>query len=136
MKSTSYQQFAIVAADSAQLLSDRLNSKLYELRDKHPVVTFEGLIARISYEECDTVPECLADEYRAKGVSLNCGDCPFFEPVSKKDGTKDERVKWGDCPNAHYGRTSCEAPACDLLFEMINGGEIKLSLPADERGTE
>lgn len=47
MRSRSYQQYAIVAADSAQTLTEQLNAKLIELRDKNPTVTFEGLIARI-----------------------------------------------------------------------------------------
>ena len=41
MRFESFQQFAIVAADSAQQLSEQLNEKLYELRTKRPQVTFE-----------------------------------------------------------------------------------------------
>ena len=53
MISRSSQQFAIVAADSAQQLTDQLNEKLRELRDKSPTVTFDGMIARIQYTESE-----------------------------------------------------------------------------------
>ena len=46
--SSSYQKFAIVCGDSAQSLTEQLNEQLYKLRDKHPVVTFEGMIDRFS----------------------------------------------------------------------------------------
>ena len=128
MKRERFQQFAIVASDSAQVLTDKLNEKMIELKDKHPVVTFEGMIARISYEESYTEPESIEDEYRAIGVSIRCGACPYFEPVRKADGTVDERSKWGDCPHAHYGRTSKGSAACEKLLRMLNEGEVKLCL--------
>ena len=68
----SYQQFAIVSGDSAQQLTDRLNKKLYELRKKQPTVTFEGLIARISYTEDERIFEDVSDEYEAAGIKLTC----------------------------------------------------------------
>ena len=53
----SYQQFAIVVGDSAQSLTEQLNAMLYKLRGKHPNVTFEGMTARICYDEVDYEPE-------------------------------------------------------------------------------
>ena len=126
MISRSYQQFAIVAADSAQSLTEQLNAKLYDLRDKHPTVTFEGLIARIQYEESESAPETLAEEYAAQGVRLTCEDCPFFVPMYKSDGTVDQRAKWGGCPWRETKRALKTAQACDKLFEMLNNGEVKL----------
>ena len=128
MKSESYQQFAIVASDSAQVLSEKLNAKLYELRHKQPTVTFDGMIARISYYETVETCEDLRDEYALKGVRLTCQDCPLFSPIRKADGTEDHRVKWGDCDHAHLGRTYRDAAACDRLFQMINSGEVRLCL--------
>lgn len=128
MKSESYQQFAIVAADSAQLLTEQLNAKLYDLRKKKPAVTFEGLIARISWFETETEAESIAEEYAIKGVSLVCGDCPFFEPTIKADGTEDKRTKTGACQYAEFGYTYKTTPACDRLFEMINSKEVRLCL--------
>ena len=128
MRFESFQQFAIVAADSAQQLSEQLNEKLYELRTKRPQVTFEGLIARISYSESVAIPEDLVDQYDLAGVRLSCGACPFFEPRLNMDGSEDKRAKWGACPCASYGRTSRTSIACNRLFEMLNSGEVKLCL--------
>ncbi len=122
----SYQQFAIVAADSAQTLTDRLNEKLFELRDKNPTVTFEGMIARIRYEERETAPVSLGEEYELQGVRLSCQDCPFFSPILKADGTVDGRIKYGDCPFTEFGRTPRDARACETLFQKINNGEVQL----------
>ena len=126
MISRSYQQFAIVAADSAQQLTDQLNEKLKELRDKGPTVTFERMIARISYTEREQVPESIAEEYEMRGVRLTCEDCPFFTPAIKTDGSEDLRAKWGVCPFAEYKRTTRGSLACDELFQRLNDGRVKL----------
>ena len=131
MISRSYQQFAIVAADSAQVLTDALNAELYDLRDKNPTVTFEGLIARIQYTESEQLPESLAEEYEAQGVRLTCQDCPLFVPALKADGTVDLRAKRGGCPYAEYKRTSKDSPACDEIFKMLNDGRVKLCLSTE-----
>ena len=128
MKCESYQQYAIVAADSAQELTKQLNATLRELRYKNPKVTFEGMIARISYTEHVHIIEDLSDEYESAGVKLTCQDCPCFEPVKKSDGTVDARAKKGRCPNALYGVTRRDSRACDTLFELINNGEVRLCL--------
>ena len=128
MRHESYQQFAIVQGDTAQSLTDQLNAKLIELRDKRPTVTFEGLIARIEYFEDFRKCEDLIDEYEEKGVRLHCGDCPFFEPMRNKNGTINRAAKKGDCPFATYGFTSRDALACERLFKMLNDGEVRLCL--------
>lgn len=128
MYSESFQQFVIVQGDTAQQLTEKLNAELYRLRHKSPAVTFEGLIARISYEEDTREPEDLRDEYEAVGVRLTCQDCPYFEPILKADGTEDKRNKWGDCEFANYGRTSRNSKPCELLFQRINSGEVRLCL--------
>lgn len=131
MISRSYQQFAIVAADSAQQLTDQLNDKLRELRDKRPTVTFEGMIARIQYTESERVPETLEDEYELQGVQLTCEDCPYFCPTIKADGTRDLRAKWGGCPFAEYKKTMRGSRACDELFQRLNDGRVKLCVEED-----
>lgn len=130
MKCESFQQFAIVAADSAQSLTDQLNAKLYQLREKHPVVTFDGLIARISYTEESETPETAYDEYKAVGVCLTCEDCPWFRPALNMDGTEDRRAKWGGCQFSPfgYGHTKRTTKACEKLFEMIQNKEVRLCL--------
>lgn len=128
MKCRSYQQYAIVAADSAQTLTELLNVKLRELRGKNPTVTFEGMIARIQYTESEQVPESLAEEYEAQGVKLTCQDCPYFCPTIKADGTVDQRSKWGGCHLSEYGRTAKDSAVCDTLFQMLNNGEVRICL--------
>ena len=134
MRRESFQQFAIVAADSAQSLTEQLNAKLRELSSKRPQVTFEGLIARISYTEDATFFEELSDEYEEVGIKLSWQDCPMFEPVRKMDGTIDKRAKWGGCEYSPlgYGQTTKQSKACSRLFEMINSGEVKLCLAESE----
>ena len=129
MKSISYPQFRIVQCDTAQELTEELNSILKELKDYGPEVTFEGLTAHISYmEHEDAIPENLVDEYKVKGVNLYCEDCPYFERITKKDGTVDHRKKIGLCPFASRGTTYKDCSACDTLFQMINSGEVGLCL--------
>ncbi|WP_405341501.1 hypothetical protein [Ruminococcus sp.] len=126
----SYQQYAIVSGDSAQQLTDRLNKKLNQLRKKQPTVTFEGLIARISYTEDERILEDVSDEYEAAGIKLTCQMCPLFRPMLKLDGTIDKRAKWGGCDYAlgGHGQTCKTSRACNRLFEMINSGEVELCL--------
>lgn len=128
MINKSYQQFAIVEGDTAQHLTDALNEKLIELQDKGPKVSFEGLIARISYTETVRKPETLAEEYETRGLRLSCQDCPYFSPILKADGTEDGRVKYGDCPFKEFGRTFRDSQACEMLFQKLNNGEVRLCL--------
>ena len=132
MRSESYQQFVIVQSDSAHSLTEQLNAELYRLRHKHPSVTFEGMIARISYIDEDSAPEDLRDEYEQEGINLTCQDCPLFSPTLKTDGTIDNRAKYGWCPVNKYGRTCRSSRACKMLFEMINDGRVKLCLAESE----
>ena len=121
--SSSYQKFAIVVGDSAQSLTDQLNEQLYKLRDKHPVVTFEGMIARICYEETDYEPE---PEIEAPKLNFTCQDCPYFVPVLKADGSVDRRSRMGGCPYTKYKKTFRNSPVCEKLINNVNDGEVKL----------
>lgn len=123
--SASYQKFAIVVGDSAQSLTDQLNEQLYRLRDKHPVVTFEGMIARICYDETDYDPNPIEEEAK---IEIFCQDCPYFQPLLKADGTIDKRSRLGDCPYTKYKRTYRNSKPCEKLINDINSGEVKLCL--------
>lgn len=123
--SASYQKFAIVQGDSAQSLTDQLNEQLYRLRDKHPVVTFEGMIARICYDETDYDPNPIEEEAK---IEIFCQDCPYFQPLLKADGTIDKRSRLGDCPYTKYKRTYRNSKPCEKLINDINSGEVKLCL--------
>lgn len=127
MKEERFQQYAIVQSDSAEILTERLNQKLRELKDKDPVVSFDGFTARICYVEREDVPEDIKDEWRLKGVSLTCSKCPYYKPNTKSDGSVDMRSKKGMCE--HFG--SCRfgtGPACEELYQMLQEGEIGLCL--------
>lgn len=124
----SYLQYTVVQEDTAQKLTESLNRELYRLRYFRPEVSFEGLIARISYQNNLVRPLSLADEYEEIGVKFTCQDCPFFRPILKADGTEDKRNKWGDCDRAELGRTYRDGRACDHLFEALRSGEVKLCL--------
>ena len=130
MKRSSYEQFAIVASDSASLFTEQLNEEICRLKDKNPSVHFSEstspFYARIKYTEDFTKPETLSDEYELQGVSFVCLQCPYFKPALKEDGTVDKRVKWGDCEHAEFGRTYKTTPACDKLYELIKEGDVKL----------
>ncbi len=128
MKEQQFQQFAIVQGNTASNLTEKLNSKLLELKDKEPTVEFDGLTARIRYFESVSVPEDLTDEFKMKGIDLKCASCPFFEPMEKADGTVDERAKRGKCPCAKYGIAFSDGPVCDTFFKMLNDGGFELCL--------
>lgn len=128
MRVLSYQQFAIVQADTAEHLTERLNRKLYELRDKDPVVSFEGLIARISYHVDETIDDPVKATFESKSIKFRCKDCPHFEPLKKQDGTPDRRTTFGFCRFAPEGQTIATSTACDKLYDMIKEREVKLCL--------
>ena len=128
MKRESFSQYRIVQGDTAARLTEELNAAIYELRHRHPTVTFEGLIARIEYTEKESTPESLGDEYEVQGARFTCQDCPYFEPVRKADGTEDGRAKWGGCEHKDLGRTYKDSAACDYLFTQIRNGRVRLCL--------
>lgn len=136
MRRESFKQYFIIRADNPEDLTDQLNEKMMELRTNRPEVTFseqgQYMFARICYNSDITIIEDRADEYVAKGVKLTCSDCPIFKPPMKRDGTTDERKKYGDCKFSEYGRTARDTAACDTLFTMIDNGEVRLCLADSE----
>lgn len=132
MRSQSYQQFAIVCGDTAQSLTEQLNAKLKDLKDKNPTVAFEGLIARISYTEREEQPEDMAEVFELEGAGFHCSQCPFYQPALASNGEPDRRKKYGMCPNAKYGKAFGYAKACDKLYQMFMSGEVRLCLAESE----
>ncbi len=133
MVNESYQQFAIVKADTAQLFTEMLNAKMYELRQKNPTAEIKSeSFAVISYTETSSKPEDVSEEYELAGLRITCEDCPLFEPIIKADGSEDQRVKYGNCPICEYGRTFKTSRACNELFYMINNREVRLCLKDTE----
>lgn len=128
MKDETYLKYAIVQGRTVEELTDALNSKLYEVKEKNPSVEFDGLTARIMYVETVRIPEGIQDEFRLKGVTMKCADCPYFESTKKTDGSVDERTKKGKCPITPYGMTYSDACACDMFYEILNDGGFELCL--------
>lgn len=130
MKRSSFEQFAIVANDSASLFTEQLNAEIYRLKDNNPVVQFSEssspFYARIKYIVNTEEPETIAEASAVEGVRFVCLQCPYFKPVLRDDGEVDRRAKWGDCEHADLGRVAKTAPACEKLYELIKEGDVKL----------
>lgn len=129
MKCSSYDQFAIVAADSGPLFQEQLNAEISRLKDNNPVVKFSESIpfyAQIKYRVNEQTPETIAEASEVEGVCFVCEQCPYFAAVLKEDGTPDKRVKYGDCPHAELGRVLKTQRACDELYKLIIEGGVKL----------
>lgn len=132
MKCESYQQFVIVEADTAALLTDQLNATIKRLRGKRPVADIKsGRLAIVSYTEDSFAPEDIGEALEIEGLKITCQDCPLFTPICKADGTEDRRIKYGNCPECDFGRTFRNSPPCEKLFRMINSGEVKLCLSTE-----
>lgn len=129
MRSSSYDQFAIVQADSASVFEKQLNEEIFRLRDRNPVVKFSESIpfyAQIKYIVNTETPETVAEASAVEGVRFVCAQCPYFKAPTKDDGTEDRRCKYGDCKHTELGRTFKNTPACEKLYELIAEGGIKI----------
>lgn len=126
MQISSLTQFAVVKGETAEEFSERLNEKMRELKGKRPEVEFDGLTAYIKYSETVSHPESLADEYEILGISFHCSQCPAFIPRYREDGEPDHRCRKGGCPHTSFKRTRSDSIACDLLYEMLRKGEVRL----------
>ena len=131
----SCSQFAIIRERSASTFEAKLNDKLEELVDDNASVTFSDvdgdMVARIEYIkkvefERQTLP------ISETGIRFTCGDCPYLTPILTAKGTVDGRIKYGDCPFAKYGRSFKTTSACDVLYNMIMNGEVRLCLSESE----
>lgn len=129
MKRSSYEQFAIVHADSASLFNQQLNAEIRRLKDNSPTVHFSESIpfyAQIKYIVNEETPETISEASEMEGVRFVCAQCPFFKAPLKDDGTEDKRCKYGDCEHAELGRTFKKTAACEKLYDLIAEGGIKI----------
>ena len=129
MKRSSYEQFAIVHADSASLFNQQLNAEIRRLKDNSPTVHFSESIpfyAQIKYIVNEETPETIAEASAVEGVRFVCAQCPYFKAPLKDDGTEDKRCKYGDCEHAELGRTFKKTAACEKLYDLIAEGGIKI----------
>ena len=129
MKRSSYEQFAIVHADSAPLFNQQLNEEIRRLKDNSPTVHFSESIpfyAQIKYIVNEETPETISEASEMEGVRFVCAQCPYFKAPTKDDGTEDKRCKYGDCEYAELGRTYKNTAACERLYDLIAEGGVKL----------
>lgn len=129
MKRSSYEQFAIVHADSAPLFNQQLNEEIRRLKDNSPVVHFSESIpfyAQIKYIVNEEAPETISEASEMEGVRFVCAQCPYFKAPLKDDGTEDKRCKYGDCEHTELGRTFKSTPACEKLYELIAEGGVRI----------
>ena len=129
MKRSSYEQFAIVSADSASLFNQQLNAEIRRLKDNSPTVHFSESIpfyAQIKYIVNEETPETIAEASEAEGVRFVCAQCPYFKAPLKDDGTEDKRCKYGDCEHTELGRTFKNTAACEKLYELIAEGGVRI----------
>ena len=131
----SCSQFAIIRERSASTFEDKLNARLEELVDDKTNVTFSDvdgdMVARIEYiKKVDFERRTLP--MSETGICFTCGDCPYLSPILTQKGTVDGRIKYGDCPFATCGRAFKSTPACDVLYNKIVNGEVRLCLSESE----
>ena len=136
MITDNFKQFAFIRSRSTKEFEVTVNRKMQELKHRKPEITFsesgDYMIARISYTESIMTPEDLADAYAMQNIKFTCQDCPMFKPIMNKDGTPNQRVRYGDCKYAKYGRTDKEARCCDTLYKLYRTGEVQLCLAKSE----
>lgn len=131
MKNSVVQQYAIVKENTAPLFTAKLNNELERLKDNDPTVTFSAtdpLCAYVSYIVTERHPETIEEASSLEGVRFVCEQCPMFRPILKADGTVDGRCKFGDCTyeGNEFGRALKRQPACSYLYELIQGGGVKV----------
>ena len=112
---------------------DALNQELRDRADQDPEVTFYDGKVRIEYTATFDLEEPPVEE---KGVTFTCGDCPISKPITKRDGSPDERRKIKLCELSEYGRVNKNAKACGILYEMISSGVIYLATIEEEHQEE
>ena len=131
----SCSQFAIIRERSASTFEEKLNNRLEELVDDNTEVTFSDvdgdMVARIQYKKSVRVerPDVPMSE---TGILFTCADCPYLEPVLNAKGEVNGRIKYGNCQFSEYGRSYKTSPACDVLYNMIRSGEVRLCLSESE----
>ena len=129
MRSSVYEQFAIVREDSASLFTERLNEAIRRLRHYNPTVQFsesDPFCAYVRYVVNENAPESVAEASEIEGVKFVCAQCPYFVPPKREDGEIDKRCKWGDCDHAELGRTYKDSPACNELYELFKERSVKV----------
>ena len=136
MKTESYKQYDFIREDSVEIFSEKVNKRMEQLKYSNAQIEImhEGryMIAQICYTKHVDIPEDLGDVYEMQNIRFTCQYCPIFRPILNRDGTPNQRVKYGDCKYAEFGRTYKDSRCCDTLYKLFRTGEVKLCLAESE----
>lgn len=131
-----FKQYAIVRSDSAETFENRLNARMFELRNDAPEVLFsengQTLTATIEYTATKEIGPVERDPV-TDGILLTCADCPYCEYITKRDGSPDMRAKTRKCKFAEYGRVYPHREACIVLYKLLMNGGARICLTESEQ---
>lgn len=116
------EQIAVVQAENAQDFQRQFNEMMARLSDCKPQVQFnfnQGHCAYITYILELKIPDCVADEYHAKGIMFTCRQCPLHELVT------DGRVRRVQCKYADLGFTHLNNECCEVFYRRLNLKELE-----------
>ena len=126
MKIRTRKRCCTVEAHDGSTFDEDFNRIMEQLPENVELVWDGEMRVHLIYDETVKEHESIEDEYRDKGISLTCEDCPYFERFVKRDGTPDERKKVGGCPFSHSGIAYKDSAACETLYNAIQNREVKL----------
>lgn len=93
MKQRRSQHIEVVSERSPAEFQDKLNALYEELQGQPFQQTLynneNGFTAYLTYEVVEQIPETLRDEYKLKGITFTCGECPYYEAVNRYEGMCD-----------------------------------------------
>lgn len=117
-----YYQTEIIQSHDPSKVTIKLNSVLEGRANDDAEITQEGYhpkighYAKVRWRQNVVIPENASDRLELKGVTIYCGECPFFQLQS------DRRIKYSVCNNGQ--KTYYDRRACDELCEMVEKGEV------------
>lgn len=123
MRKETKTKIAVIKEETAEQFERAVNSKVDELEGKSPTLEFvkeAGWCAYVLYQEEVEVLETAADRYQAMGIRLKCGQCPY------RENPKEKRVRYTSCTLGDRQGIAYGDPACNLLYEMLEKGEVQL----------
>lgn len=118
MREVKRKKVRVIDGTSAADFENALNAVLREI--KEPEIMFDTnrpLLAYVTYDEYEMIPESVRDAYEMRGETHYCGQCPYFRP------SQDKRIKHVTCELGE--RTRVDRCACELFYKLLNNGEIK-----------
>ena len=122
MKHYSVPKVRIITASNPQVFEEQINEFLeglseigaaYEL---HYNMT-QGYCVYINYQEKRQRAETVEDEYKLRGITYHCYDCPKYRPPM------DGRVKYSWCEMENL-RVGAHNNACETFYKALKEGKV------------